>query len=98
MNFLDTFQLMLAMFIPMAIGFFMYKKKLVDKGFIKGVSVLLYNVTLPCSILDSMLVKIPLEDIKNSFILPVIAFIIILIVFGVSKIVAPLIEKDKKIF
>ena len=96
MNFLDIFQLMLGLFIPMSIGFFMYKTHMVDKNFTKGVSKLLYNVSLPCSILQSMLVKIPLKELVKSASLPFISVIVIILGFILAKLVAPLIEKDKR--
>ena len=96
LSFFDTFQLILGLLIPMGIGFLMYKLKLVDKSFTKGVSALLYNVSLPCSILQSMLVKIPFEDIKRSISLVLISAAAIGITFFLSKIIARLIEKDKR--
>jgi len=89
---------MLGLLIPMGIGFIMYKMKLVDKNFTKGVSALLYNVSLPCSILQSMMVKIPLEEIKKSISLVIISAIVIVITFFLSKPIAYLIEKDKRKF
>ena len=96
MDFLDIFQLMLGLFIPMSIGFFMYKTRMVDKNFTKGVSKLLYNVSLPCSILQSMLVKIPLKELVKSVSLPLISVVVIFLGFLLAKLVAPLIEKDKR--
>ena len=87
---------MLGLFIPMAIGFFMYKSKMVDKSFTKGVSALLYNVSLPCSILQSMLVKIPLSELYKSIALPLISIIVIFLGFILARLIAPLIEKDKR--
>lgn len=98
LSFTDTFQLMLGLLIPMAIGFIMYKMKLVDKNFTKGVSALLYNVSLPCSILQSMLVKIPFDEIKKSISLVIISAVVIVITFFLSKPIAHLIEKDKRKF
>lgn len=96
MNFLDTFQLMLGLLIPMGIGFLMYKVKLVDKSFTKGVSALLYNVSLPCSILQSMLVKIPLDEIRKSISLVLISAVSVIVCFLLSKPIAVLIEKKKR--
>ncbi len=96
MNFLDTLQLLMGLFIPMAIGYFLYHKKMVDASFIKGVSVLLYNVSLPCSILDSMMQKITLNELLKSVKLPVMALIILIICFIAAFVLGKVIEKNKK--
>lgn len=96
MNFLDTLQLLMGLFIPMAIGYFLYHKKMVDASFVKGVSVLLYNVSLPCSILDSMMQKITLSELLKSAKLPVMALIILIICFVIAFILGKVIEKNKK--
>lgn len=96
MNFTDTLQLLMGLFIPMAIGYFLYKAKMVDKAFIKGLSVLLYNVSLPCSILDSMMQKISLNELLKSAVLPVMALIILIVAMILGIIVSSVIEKNKK--
>ena len=96
MNFTDTLQLLMGLFIPMAIGFFLYYKKMVDKTFIKGLSALLYNVSLPCSILDSMMQKISLSELKACATLPLMAVCIIAITMGLGILVSMIIEKNKK--
>ena len=96
MNFLDTLQLLMGLFIPMIIGYFLYYKKMVDASFVKGVSVLLYNVSLPCSILDSMMQKISLNELLKSAKLPLMALIILVICFLTALILGKVIEKNKK--
>lgn len=96
MNFLDTLQLMMGLFIPMAIGYLLYRSKMVDRTFIKGLSTLLYNVSLPCSILDSMMQSVSLEELKASAKLPLMALIILISALALGFIVSSLIEKNKK--
>lgn len=96
MNFWDTLQLLMGLFIPMAIGYFLYHKKMVDVSFVKGVSVLLYNVSLPCSILDSMMQKISLNELLKSAKLPAMALIILIVCFIIAYILGKVIEKNKK--
>lgn len=96
LNFLDTLQLMMGLFIPMALAFFLYKFKMVDASFTKGLSALLYNISLPCSILDSMMVDITPAEIMESISLPVLALVIVIISLGAGLLIAKLIEKDKK--
>ena len=96
MNFLDTLQLLMGLFIPMAIGYFLYHFKMVDKSFIKGLSALLYNVSLPCSILDSMMQKISLSEIIESAKLPIIALIFVVATFLLGLLISSVIEKNKK--
>ncbi len=96
MSFTDTLQLLMGLFIPMAIGFMLYKSKMVDKSFIKGLSALLYNVSLPCSILDSMMQKVSLNELKECATLPLMALIIITITMMLGILVSCIIEKNKK--
>lgn len=96
MNFIDTLQLMMGLFIPMAIGYFLFKFKMVDKAFIKGLSVLLYNVSLPCSILDSMMQKVSLSELLESSVLPLVALVIVVSTLIMGVIVSSVIERNKK--
>ena len=96
LNFLDTLQLLMGLFIPMAIGYFLYKKQMVDKTFVKGLSVLLYNVSLPCSILDSMMQKLSLEELIKSATFPIMALVMVAFSAVVGIVVSTLIEKNKK--
>ena len=96
MNFIDTLQLLMGLFIPMAIGYFLYKSKMVDNVFVKGLSALLYNVSLPCSILDSMMQKISLDELLKSATFPLMALVIVFVSFVLGYLVSLLIEKDKK--
>ena len=42
------------LFIPVIIGYFAAKIKIVDKGFAKNLSAFLFNITLPCTIISAM--------------------------------------------
>ena len=94
MNFTDTLQLMMGLFIPMAIGYFLFKFKMVDKSFIKGLSVLLYNVSLPCSILDSMMQKVSRSELLESSVLPLMALVMVVSTLIMGVIVSSVIEKN----
>ena len=96
LTFLDTLQLLMGLFIPMAIGFFLYRTKMVDKTFIKGLSVLLYNVSLPCSILDSMMKSITLSELIQTAVFPLIALVVIILTFILGVVVSLVIEKNSK--
>lgn len=69
---------------------------MVDKSFIKGLSTLLYNVSLPCSILDSMMQNVSLSELIKSAKLPLMALVILLLALLLGVIVSSVIEKNKK--
>ena len=54
MTYLNNLQVILALFIPLFLGVFLYRKKFVGSDFPKGLSNYLFYIALPCTIIRSM--------------------------------------------
>lgn len=79
----------LNLFIPVAVGFAIIRLGIVDKGFPRGVSAFLYNITLPCTV--ALAIRSGAGDIsvKDGIILIAVSSVIVLL----SKLLAELVIK-----
>ena len=96
MTYLNNLQVILALFIPLFLGIFLYRKKLVDSDFPKGLSNYLFYIALPCTIISSMQFDIGFAEFASSLPLILTGVAITFACWGLAKLTAPLVEKDRK--
>lgn len=71
----------LMLFLPIVIGYFIIKIKLVDEGFKKNISAFLFNVTLPCTIISALQFDFEPSMIIKSGMLILISLVILFIMW-----------------
>lgn len=96
MTYLNNLQVILALFIPLFLGVFLYRKKFVGADFPKGLSNYLFYIALPCTIVSSMQFEIETGEFLSSLPLILLGITITFASWGLAKLIAPLVEKDGK--
>lgn len=96
MAYLNNFQVILALFVPLFVGVILYRKKFVGADFPQGLSNYLFYIALPCTIISTMQLDVPLSDFALSLPLTLLGVAITFACWGLAKVIAPLIEPDKK--
>lgn len=82
----------LNLFIPVAVGFAIIRLGVVDRGFVRGVSAFLYNITLPCTVALALRGGAGDISVKDAVLLIAVSSAIVFL----SKLLAELVIKVTK--
>jgi len=82
----------LMLFLPIVLGFFIIKAKIVDSNFNKNISSFLFNITLPCTIVSAMQFDFDKGMLLKSATILIISVITVFISWAFSALVAKLLR------
>lgn len=88
MNTTAVFNQLIFLFIPVIVGYVLIKKKTHENAFVKNLSMFLFNVTLPCSIVSAMQFDFNKSILKESVAVILAAIIVVAVSFGIALTVA----------
>ncbi len=78
---------MAGLFIIMFLGYLLFKIKLVDDNFSKGLTRLIINVTMPCLLVSSVMETTERQPVSNVLLILLVAFLLYFIIFPLVGIV-----------
>ena len=82
----------LILFIPVIIGYIFAKRKLTEKSFAKSLSVFLFNVSLPCSLVSAMQVDFEPKMLTSGGIILIISILITLLSYLFGNLLAKILR------
>lgn len=89
-----AFELSLQLLLLIAVGFFIWRRGMVDEKFDKSVTSLLLNVALPCLIINSFNAPYSADEMRNCIILMVISVFYLALCFGLGQLIYILFGKS----
>lgn len=74
-------KLSLELILLMAVGFFIWRKGMVDSSFDKSLTNLIMNIALPCLIINSFRIPFSQAELRNCVVLIVLSMILMAVWF-----------------
>ncbi len=78
---------MAGLFLIMFLGYLLFKIKLVDDNFSKGLTRLIINVTMPCLLVSSVMETTERQPVSNVLLVLLVAFLLYFVIFPVIGII-----------
>lgn len=87
---------MAGLFLIMFLGYLLFKIKLVDDNFSKGLTRMIINVTMPCLLVSSVMETTERQPISNVLLILLVAFLLYFVIFPLVGIIIAKILRVKR--
>ena len=87
---------MAGLFLIMFLGYLLFKIKLVDDNFSKGLTRMIINVTMPCLLVSSVMETTERQPVSNVLLILLVAFLLYFVIFPLVGIIIAKILRVKR--